>query len=758
MDKKLVNNTSNNIMVKNTFNLILTVLLSVACTSPVQNISPGRIMISDNNRYFTDENGDPYFWLGDTGWLLFAKLNRQDAEKYLENRSRNGFNVIQVMVLHTLSVVNVYGDSALVNKDVSMPRITRGNNFEDAEQYDYWDHVDFIIDRAAEKNIYMALIPVWGSNVKSGRVSNKQAKVYSAWLAERYGRKSNIIWLNGGDIKGNDSTRIWNTIGYTLREKDPVHLISYHPFGRTQSSMWFHNESWLDFNMFQSGHRRYDQDDTELCYGEDNWRYVESDYSKVPVKPTLDGEPSYENIPQGLHDSLQPYWTDNDVRRYAYWSVFAGACGHTYGHNAVMQMHRPGDTDNAYGVKDYWYDAINHPGARQMIHLKNLMLSRPYFDRVPDQSLIAGDQGERYDYLVATRGSDYAFIYTYNGRNFRVNMGKIAGNMVKASWFNPRNGKIRSLGVFPNNGIVEFDPPGEKQDGNDWILIIDKTEEVFIFTSFREPATDGLYFLYSYDGYKWTDLGGTFLKPELGKQKLMRDPSIVCGPDSTFHLVWTTSWKGDNGFGYSSSKDLIHWENQEFIPVMQHEPSTVNVWAPELYYDDENKQFIIIWASTIPFRFERGIEDEDNNHRMYYTTTKDFKTFTKTGLFLEPGFSVIDAVIVKKDTGDYVLVLKDNTRPNRNLKVAFGVQPLGPYTGISEPFTGQFTEGPAVINTGEEWLIYYDAYREKKYGAVKTSNYKTFTNISGDINVPENHKHGTIFKTSEKILKGLIKE
>jgi hypothetical protein len=291
-----------------------------------------------------------------------------------------------------------------------------------------------------------------------------------------------------------------------------------------------------------------------------------------------------------------------------------------------------------------------------------------------------------------------------------------------------------------------------------FITACKQEKEVYMFTSFREPATDGLHFLYSYDGYKWMEIKGSFLKPESGKQKLMRDPSIVCGPDGTFHLVWTTSWRGDNGFGYSSSNDLIHWEEQRFIPVMEHEPATVNVWAPELYYDNEDQRFIIIWASTIPFRFERGIEQEDNNQRMYYTTTKDFKKFTETGLFLDPGFSVIDAVIVKKDTGEYVLVLKDNTRPNRNLKAAFGNQPLGPYNDISEPFTGMFTEGPAIVRIGKEWLIYYDAYRAKKYGAVKTRNFKTFTDISGEIIVPEGHKHGTIFIAPEKILKALIRE
>jgi len=284
------------------------------------------------------------------------------------------------------------------------------------------------------------------------------------------------------------------------------------------------------------------------------------------------------------------------------------------------------------------------------------------------------------------------------------------------------------------------------------------SKPVYMFTSFHEPADEGLRLLYSHDGYHWKGLNHVFLKPEIGNQKVMRDPSIVQGPDGTYHLVWTSSWKGDKGFGYSSSKDLINWTEQRFINVMEHEPSTVNVWAPELFYDDEADQFIIIWASTIPHRFPRGIEEEENNHRMYYTTTKDFKTFSPAKLFIDPGFSVIDAVIVKEDKGKYVLVLKDNTRPNRNLKVAFADNALGPYTGVSEPFTPDFTEGPTVLKLDNKYLIYYDSYRDKTYNAMMTEDFKTFKDVSSQISIPEGHKHGTIFKTTEKILRKLQQE
>ena len=278
---------------------------------------------------------------------------------------------------------------------------------------------------------------------------------------------------------------------------------------------------------------------------------------------------------------------------------------------------------------------------------------------------------------------------------------------------------------------------------------------VYVYTSFHEPATEGLRLLYSKDAYHWTDFNKIFIKPEIGEAKIIRDASIIQGPDGIFHLVWTTAWKNDQGIGYASSKDLIHWSQQEHLNVMAYEPTTINAWAPELFYDDEGQQFIIVWASCIPNRFDKGLEDENNNHRLYYTTTKDFKTFTPTKLFLDPGFSVIDAEIVKRGKGDYILVMKDNTRLNRDIKVGFSNNALGPYNNISAPVTPLFSEGPTVAHIGNNWLIYYDAYRDKKFGAVYTSDFNTFTDVSNKISVPQGHKHGTIFKVSEKVFKKL---
>ncbi len=282
-------------------------------------------------------------------------------------------------------------------------------------------------------------------------------------------------------------------------------------------------------------------------------------------------------------------------------------------------------------------------------------------------------------------------------------------------------------------------------------------ENMYVSTSFREPANEGLRFIYSSDGLQWDSIPGTWLKPVIGQQQLLRDPSIVRSPDGVFHLVWTTSWKGDSGFGYASSTDLINWTEPRMIPVMQNEPTAINVWAPEIFYDDEKAEFMVVWASCIPNRFVAGEEDETNNHRLFYITTNDFKTISDTKLFYDPGFSCIDATIVKRAKSDYVLVFKDNTRPNRNLKVAFATSPAGPYSKPSAAISDEFVEGPTVEKIGNEYYIYFDEYRKFTFGTVKTTDFVHFENISDKLNMPSGHKHGTIFKAPVSVIRNLKK-
>ncbi len=312
---------------------------------------------------------------------------------------------------------------------------------------------------------------------------------------------------------------------------------------------------------------------------------------------------------------------------------------------------------------------------------------------------------------------------------------------------------------------------------------------VYLISTFKEGVQCGLNFAYSHDGYHWSNVPGLFLKAHVDG-KIMRDPSIARGSDGPWHLVWTSAWKGNNGFGYANSKDLVHWSEQKFIPVMAHEPAVCNVWAPEIFHDAAENRFIICWASTIPGRFPDYLEPSTNNHRMYFTTTRDFNTFTPTKLFLDPGFSVIDCQILKTEVGQasrlssgaskdsgpekpgrdalqpdrqdacptpYVLLLKDNTRPQRNLRVAFGDTPLGPWRDVSTNLTEKFTEGPSGLKLGEDWMIYYESYQAKHYSAMKTRDFKTFTDVTGEMTFPAELKHGTAFVATKKDLDYLFK-
>ena len=417
----------------------------------------GRLKVSDNQRYLMHENGTPFFWQGETGWLLPERLDRAEAEWYLQRCREEGYNVVQVQVIDNVPAVNIYGQ--LSNTD--------GWNFAAIDRkgvYGYWDHLDYIIRLAEQNGIYIGMVAIWGGLVKDGKLSVEEAKKYGAFLGNRYKNRPNIIWFMGGDIQGDIKPEVWNALATSIKAADPNHLMTYHPRGRYTSARWWSKAAWLDFHTFQSGHRKYGQrmgnkdypipDDTE----EDNWMYVDSTWAYNPMKPVLDAEPSYEDIPMGLHDKNEPRWKACDVRRYAYWSVFAGSCGHTYGHNAIMQMLKPG-YPTSYGdagdVKT-WYQALNDPGFQQMKFVRQLILSFPYFERVGDQSIIV-DNGTKYDRLIATRGTDYLLVYNYTSRDMKLDFTKISGEKKNVWWMSAGTGILRYLGEYDSK-VLTFRP------------------------------------------------------------------------------------------------------------------------------------------------------------------------------------------------------------------------------------------------------------------------------------------------------------
>ena len=285
-----------------------------------------------------------------------------------------------------------------------------------------------------------------------------------------------------------------------------------------------------------------------------------------------------------------------------------------------------------------------------------------------------------------------------------------------------------------------------------------KKDEALVFCYFKGNGQDGLHLASSRDGYTWTALkrDSTFLRPTVAKDKLMRDPCIIRGQDGLFHMVWTVSWQ-DKGIGHASSTDLVHWSEQQFLPVMAQEAGARNCWAPEITYDAGTKSYLIYWATTITGQFPetQSTADSGYNHRIYATSTKDFKTYTPTALLYEPGFNVIDATI-QPDGKRYVMFLKDETREpaQKNLRVAFSDRLAGPYGKASTPITGNYwAEGPTALKLGKEWLVYFDKYRDHRYGAVKSSDLKSWTDVSDKITVPKGLRHGTVFRVTAKELK-----
>ncbi|MVN21411.1 glycosyl hydrolase [Mucilaginibacter sp. HMF7410] len=276
----------------------------------------------------------------------------------------------------------------------------------------------------------------------------------------------------------------------------------------------------------------------------------------------------------------------------------------------------------------------------------------------------------------------------------------------------------------------------------------------YAFAYFKDNGQDGLHLAFSEDGYNWKALKNdqSFLKPTVSKDKLMRDPCIIRGADNQFHMVWTVSWQ-DKGIGYASSPDLIHWSEQEFLPVMAKEEGARNCWAPEITYDDKTKTYMIYWSTTITGKFTNTATSAESgyNHRLYYISTKDFKTYTDTKLLYDPGFNVIDATIVP-DGNRFVLFMKDETREpaQKNLKIAFSKNLTGSFTKASAKITGKYwAEGPTTLKIGKQWVVYFDKYNEHKYGAITSTDLVNWTDISDKISLPKGIRHGTVFTVSK---------
>lgn len=284
----------------------------------------------------------------------------------------------------------------------------------------------------------------------------------------------------------------------------------------------------------------------------------------------------------------------------------------------------------------------------------------------------------------------------------------------------------------------------------------------FLFAYFVGNGEDGLHLAWSRDSLKWEAVGGgrSFLKPQVGESKLMRDPCILRGPDGIFRMVWTTSWEGKT-IGYASSRDLIQWSEQKAVPVMADEPDAQNCWAPEIIWDSKGNHFLIFWSTTILGRFpETALSGSrpNRNHRIYSTITADFASFSPARLHYDGGFNVIDATLVSDD-GAWLMFLKNETEkpnPEKNIRVVRATSPDGPFSIPSSPITGNYwAEGPTALKVGDYWQVYFDKYRERRYGMVRSRDLRTWEDCSERVAFPDGARHGTVLLIQEKVMSRL---
>lgn len=436
----------------------------------------GPLRVSDNRRFLANADGSPFFWLGDTAWSMLNLLDRAETVKYLDTRAKQGFNVVQATagVAAGPNTGNRQGDFPY-RGSLDQLAVTPGADPADNQQYDYWDHIDWVVEHAHARGIRIALLPVWAGSQVGRVVTTSNAQGFGEFVGKRYGNR--VVYVFGGDTSADGVEDVWRAlakgiaIGATGSEDYSTTIMTYHPLGDQSSAKWFHDDPWLDFNMIQGGHC--------LRYGSRS-NLVTASYADQPAKPFLDGEPIYEDHPYCWDQPPEGYSTALDVRKDAYWSVFGGAAGHTYGHHTVWQFLQEGRVPHL-GAFGTWSEALSAQAGGQMRYLRALMQSRPFQSGVPDTSVVASGAGSGRDRIQATRGADgsYLMVYVPNGREMTVKLTALSGDGARIWWFNPRTGEATGSGTVPLGDAVRLTPPSSGSDGNDWVLVADSAARNF---------------------------------------------------------------------------------------------------------------------------------------------------------------------------------------------------------------------------------------------------------------------------------------
>ena len=426
-----------------------------AATVAAPVIQSAGLRVSADGRYLVNADGSAFTWVADTAWRLFNVPSRADADLYLQDRANKGFTVIQAVLVNDSAPKNFNGQSPFINNDPAKPNPA------------YFTYVDTLVSDAKALGLTLAISPAWCNKVAGPDhqiFTAVTARSFGQYLGSRYKGK-NIIWMLGGDAHVNTYQASWDGMADGLNAgSGGANLVTFHPRGGLSSSNGYANDPRVQFNMLQSGHSADSA----------NYDMIAADYALSPAKPTIDGEANYEEIPNNLGKGTSPI-TAYDVRKKAYWSLFAGAFGVTYGDMNVYQFWTPTGAASDFPTAQMttWKDALDAPGARQMQFIKKLIQSRPILSRIPDQSLITSASGTGTDHVQATRDANgsYAMVYTASGQPVWVDMTKLSGTVI-ANWYNPRDGSYTAVGSYDNTGVQAFTPPSSGA-GNDWVLVLD---------------------------------------------------------------------------------------------------------------------------------------------------------------------------------------------------------------------------------------------------------------------------------------------
>lgn len=431
------------------------------------------------------EDGSIFFYTADTAWELFHKLSFDEAKMFIDNRAAKGFNVIQAVAVAELDGLHT---PTVATNDLPF------SNLETMEINEaYFDYVKKVISYANSKGIFIALVPMWGSYfVSNPEWGGKVAPIFDAQKAFNYVnylasvvKDLDVIWILGGDrpYLTDESRAVMENMAKAVRGQcGNNQLVTAHTQGGRSIYDMLDGAQWLDFVTWQSGHMGD-------CYP--SWRNTKEDYSRIPL-PVLDAEPCYESHPIMNEFAFSRMdrgsrFTDFHVRRTAYWSVFSGGCGITYGCYGIWQMRNPKDENkeipesaaSAYANDQipYWYDSLDFPGSRQMGYLRKFIESLPNATTIyPDDSLILSDNsaGEMHCAALTNKEHDFIAVYVPGKTKLCVDISSFDRKGFNIYWYDPRYNIKNNLEA--NSSETMFFTISSPLSGDDFVLLLVKKQ------------------------------------------------------------------------------------------------------------------------------------------------------------------------------------------------------------------------------------------------------------------------------------------